>query len=104
MTSLISALALGGFLLVSATSDDVPTLNTAPTCSDVGSLLMDASASSCREDEKEARDSLVAQWKNFPVADRKECIAETQIGGFPSYVQVLTCLEMARDARAMPAD
>lgn len=103
MTSLLSALALGGFLLV-ATGDEVPTLNTGPTCSDVGSLSMDASGSSCRQDEKEARDSLATQWKNFPAADRNECLAETQIGGFPSYVQVLTCLEMARDARAMPAD
>jgi hypothetical protein len=103
MTSLLSALALGGFLLVAA-SDEVPTLDTGPTCSDVGSLLMDANANSCRQDEKEARDSLAAQWKNFRAEDRKECVAETKIGGFPSYVQVLTCLEMARDARAMPTD
>ena len=104
MTSLRSALALSGFLLVATGGDEVPTLNTEPTCSDVGSLLMDASAGSCLQDEKEARDSLSTQWKNFPAADRIECVAETQIGGFPSYVQVLTCLEMARDARAMPAD
>ena len=103
MISTLASLAFGGLVLV-ATGDQVPTLNTGPTCSDVGSLSMDTTGSACRQDEQEARDALAAQWKNFPDADRKECLAETKIGGFPSYVQVLTCLEMARDARAMPAD
>jgi LAS superfamily LD-carboxypeptidase LdcB len=103
MTSTLASLAFASFLLVSA-SDQVPTLDTGPTCAGVSRLWADASSSSCRQDEKEARDALSSQWKNFSAADRRECVAATQVGGYPSYVQVLTCLEMARDARAMPAE
>jgi LAS superfamily LD-carboxypeptidase LdcB len=104
MISALPAIALGGLLLV-ASSDRVPTLNTAPTCAGAnGDLSATRTVPKCRESEQQARDALAAQWSNFPAADKAECVAETSIGGFPSYVQVLTCLEMARDARKLPAN
>jgi hypothetical protein len=33
----------------------------------------------------------------FVGADKRSCMETTQIGGFASYVELLTCLEMARD-------
>jgi hypothetical protein len=104
MTSALSAITLGGLLLVAAV-DHVPVLNTAPTCAGADSgLSATRTVASCQQSEQEARDALAAQWSKFPAADRSECVAETGIGGFPSYVQVLTCLEMARDARNLPAN
>ena len=95
---------LGGVLMVSA-ADHVPTLDTRPTCADVESFLAaPGTVATCKQDEQQARDTLSAEWQNFPAADRSNCIAETSIGGFPSYVQVLTCLELARDARTMTKD
>jgi hypothetical protein len=60
-------------------------------------------AASCEQSEQQVREALVAQWQNFPAADKQSRIAEPRIGGFPSYVQALVCLEIARDARAMNA-
>ena len=103
MTSL-PVMALGGLLLIAAV-DHVPTLNTKPTCAGADSdLSATRTVAKCQESEQQARDALAAQWNKFPAADRNECFAETGIGGFPSYVQVLTCLEMARDARNLPAN
>jgi LAS superfamily LD-carboxypeptidase LdcB len=58
----------------------------------------------CQQSEQQARDALASQWRSFPAADKRSCVAETNVGGFPSYVQVLVCLELARDARTMKVD
>lgn len=97
-------LAFGALVMVSAV-DPVPVLDTRPTCADVGA---DASVTRtvdlCEQSEKQARDTLAAEWNKFSGADRARCVATTRIGGFPSYVQVLTCLEIARDASTMKVD
>jgi hypothetical protein len=95
----LAAVMLGGVLTVSA-ADSVPTLNTHPTCAGADSILSGTrDAASCERSEQQARDTLSTEWQKFSAPDRRSCVAETSIGGFPSYVQVLTCLEMARDAR-----
>lgn len=52
-------------------------------------------------DEGAARTSLQAQWMQFPAGDRVYC-ADTARLGTPSYVELLTCLEMEQDARSLP--
>jgi hypothetical protein len=52
----------------------------------------------CRQDEATALKQLMANWPQFVVANRSACTAVTTIGGFASYVELLTCLEMAHDA------
>jgi len=37
----------------------------------------------------------------FPLALRQRCLATTETGGDPSYVEVLVCLQMGRDAAQM---
>jgi hypothetical protein len=53
----------------------------------------------CSEDEAAALSELKTKWATFSSVDQKTCTAETMIGGFASYVELLTCLEMARDAK-----
>ena len=36
------------------------------------------------------------------LADQQRCVRLTTLGGSPSYVEVLTCLEMARDSSTIP--
>jgi hypothetical protein len=85
-----------------AAVDRVPTLDTRPSCADATSeISVTRTTASCQQSEQQARDALTSQWQSFPVADKRSCVAETNVGGFPSYVQVLVCLELARDARAM---
>jgi hypothetical protein len=99
MSMYLAAVMLGGVLTVAAT-DNVPTLDTHPTCAGADSIMSgNRNIASCEHSEQQARDTLSTEWQKFPASDQRNCIAETNIGGFPSYVQVLTCLEMARDAR-----
>jgi len=101
MSMYLAAVMLGGVLTVAA-ADNVPALDTRPTCAGANSVLSGTrNIASCEQSEQQARDTLSTEWHKFPVSDQRNCVAETNIGGFPSYVQVLTCLEMARDARAV---
>ena len=36
-------------------------------------------------------------WAEFAGSDKRTCIASTVIGGFASYVELLVCLQIARD-------
>jgi len=51
----------------------------------------------CSRDEADALEKLRAEWPQFAEADRRACLVETTVGGFASYVELLICLEMARD-------
>jgi hypothetical protein len=53
----------------------------------------------CMQNEKSARDDLINNWEAFVASDRRVCIAETSADGTPSYVELLECLNMARDSR-----
>src|SRR5215212_10868918 len=48
----------------------------------------------CMKDEATARSELQRQWARFEAGNRDLCAQETRIGGYPSYVEVLTCLQM----------
>jgi hypothetical protein len=51
----------------------------------------------CSQDETAALAQLRTEWAQFAGADQKTCMVATTTGGFASYVELLTCLEMARD-------
>ena len=51
----------------------------------------------CSLDEADALEKLRAEWPQFAEADRRACLVEATVGGFASYVELLICLEMARD-------
>ena len=53
----------------------------------------------CMEDEKSTRDALAKKWETFVASDRRVCLAETASDGTPSYIELLECLNMARDTR-----
>jgi hypothetical protein len=57
---------------------------------------------SCRRSEEAARDVLVKEWSTFSAADRGSCHRLTTIGTPGTYTELLTCLEMKRDARKLP--
>lgn len=43
-------------------------------------------------DEESARRELVQSWSRYNAQERARCIGQTEVGGFPSYVEVLECL------------
>ena len=94
--------ALGGALLV---ADGVPTLDIEAGCRAAAKmgdgLSLDESLRQCLSDERSARNELDKQWSQFPPALRQRCVATTETGGDPSYVEVLVCLQMGVDAAQM---
>jgi hypothetical protein len=84
-------------------SDQVPKLNVSPSCKAAASVAISDSQSfdACMKDEDSARQELVKVWQTYPVADRGRCSSEASLGGVDSYVDLLVCLQMTRDAEAM---
>jgi len=80
-------------------ADPVPKFNLDAVCAADGMRGSDV----CLKSETAARDDLAKQWTQFPMADRARCVQLATTSKMPSYVQVLTCLEMARDARQINA-
>jgi hypothetical protein len=110
--TLSKALALGVQLVMSvAVADNVPELNVEQVCEGIakqgGVTFHDPAIATekknCLDSEQATRDELAKQWSNFAPADRTACVNEARMGGESSYTELLTCLEMARDVRAMHA-
>ena len=95
------AIALGSQLLTIA--EEVPGFDSAPGCR-AAITVMQGTFDACMKDEQDARTRLTTQWDSFTPAERATCSANETAGGTPSYVELLTCLQMAKAARAMPAD
>lgn len=51
--------------------------------------------SACHDDERRAQTALEAKWQAYRPASRNECLEAAKLVGPPSYVQLLTCLELA---------
>ena len=78
-------------------ADNMPKFDIARECrSEGGSQGMQEK---CAADEAEARDQLQPLWTQSSAIDRTGCVRETRADGSPSYVELLTCLEMARDVK-----
>ena len=89
--------------LVVAVADRVPEFDIARSCkldlAATAGLSVDQSMKACVNDEKRARQQLGSQWSKFSAASKAECIPQEQIGGTPSYVSLITCLQMGQWAR-----
>jgi hypothetical protein len=53
----------------------------------------------CLGTEQRAREQLAREWPSFASADKSHCLELARLGGEPTYTELLTCLENARDAR-----
>jgi hypothetical protein len=94
-----AALALGSNLVMVAA--DVPKLNIEPSCKSAGieGMALGRTTQSCINDENTAHDQLVKDWSTFSGDDKSHCLSMVATGGSPSYVELLSCLEMSRDAK-----
>ena len=98
MTSLPITLLLAW--VGTAAAQGVPTIDVGPSCrAAAAGNAAPQDVDSCRRSEETARESLVKQWGSFPAADRTGCYKLTTTGTPGTYSELLTCLEMRRDAR-----
>jgi hypothetical protein len=80
-----------------AVSDTVPQFDIARECRFEGGSAENVDR--CSQDEAAALGQLKAEWTQLMGADKSSCLSETTIGGFASYVELLTCVEIAHEAR-----
>ena len=84
----------------------VPTLNVRPTCeAAAGGLIgLKQDIQTCLEEEKNVRDQIAKEWTHFRADDRASCTRLTTMSGGGTYTELITCLELMRDARALPKE
>lgn len=99
MPFLLAALSLGLVCGAAQAEDGPPKLDVESTCQSaqrVQRMLSDnASADACLNSERGAERDLKKRWSQFPAAAKTQCSQQFEAGGFPSYVELLTCLELA---------
>jgi hypothetical protein len=98
----VSATLLISSGLVINVADTVPRYDVKPTCQAAINLsagTQGRTVESCVVGEERARKELEKDWSKIPIAERNQCIATMAKGGFPSYVELVICLEMTKDSR-----
>jgi hypothetical protein len=94
--------------LVIPVADDVPKFDIARGCRIDSTQAFDLSTGQnetvkrCAADEQQALTQLQTQWSQFRGSDKAQCTEEANIGGTPSSVDLLTCLQAAKLARQLP--
>jgi hypothetical protein len=84
-----------------ARAQGVPTFDVRPSCR--GGSDGRAALESCLRSEADARRRLTETWSQYTPASRRECVGEVTRES-PSYVEILTCLEMAKAAKSLPKE
>jgi len=91
--------------LVLATNS-IPNFNVERTCrpASVAAVSPGRDASACQRDEQDARSKLEKEWDQYTAAQRSKCSGFAALDGAPSYIELLTCLEMAKQAKELPEE
>jgi hypothetical protein len=96
MPALLPMLLTAGFVVLAA--DQVPDFNIDPTCRSATNASPGRTIEICRQDERDARAQLDKDWSRYAAKHRASCVRLSTLDGNPSYVEVLTCLEIAEEA------
>ena len=101
MIAPLFAVVLGSNIAISV-ADTIPKFNVEPSCRQTQRESIGAAQDkdACLEAENNARVQIERSWAEFTAADRAPCISISS-GWHPTYTELLTCLETARDARKL---
>jgi len=104
MPALLPIILTASHIVLAA--DAPPKFDVERTCrpAAVASVLPGRDVSACQRDENDARSKLDQQWTQFSAAQRNQCAGFAGLDRAPSYVELLTCLEMAKQSTELPAE
>jgi hypothetical protein len=105
MIRLTAVLALILAQVTLAAAAGLPRFNIRATCRQAQPLLGSGDKDvyqGCVDSEIQARKRLAKSWLSFKNGSRTNCVGETQIGGVPSYVDLLSCLQLEKEAGSLP--
>lgn len=106
MPALLPVLLLGSHIVLVA--DSIPRLDTSLSCKSAGAAAVMGgqkgarNEAACEQDEKDAHTKLEQDWSSYSGPEQARCVRISTLGGSPSYVELLTCLEMAKAAKQLP--
>jgi hypothetical protein len=106
MLVFVAAISLVGQIQAAA-ADEVPKFDIRKSCkADIQSYPnAPGNVQGCLTDEQNAQTTLVSQWTQFSPESRTRCTnIVNNPGGPQSYVELLTCLQMARDVKGLPKE
>ncbi|RZK94272.1 MAG: hypothetical protein EOO66_08515 [Methylobacterium sp.] len=82
-----------------ALADTVPSLDITKTCqsaSRANSGVSDqANVDGCLRSERDAKKEAERRWGDYTPSAKRQCEDQYKAGGYPSYVEMVTCLELA---------
>jgi hypothetical protein len=101
-TTIVLAVIPLGLQVVSALADGPPKLNIGSSCDAAakGAVSAGRDKEACLGDELDAQEMLARNWAEYSRAHKTQCVAMTTQGG-PSYVELISCLDIMRDADAI---
>ena len=104
MPALLPIFLTASHIILAAVS--VPKFDVEQTCraAVIGADAPGHASADCQREEQDARSKLEKDWGQYSAAQRSQCDGLVTTGGAPSYVELLTCLEMAKQAKELPED
>ena len=84
-----------------AHADSPPVLKVESSCEAAGrgAVVLGRNKEACLADETTAQDTLKQNWSKYVASDKSDCLGMVTTGGPASYVELLSCVEILRDAR-----
>jgi hypothetical protein len=84
-------------------TNSVPNFDVERSCRTAAAVagLPGRDSGACQCDEYGARSTLQNDWTQYSSAQRSRCTGLVTTGGAPSYVELLTCLEMEKQAKEL---
>jgi hypothetical protein len=94
-----------GLPAAGARADSPPKLDVSASCNAAarGAISAGRDKESCLADERTAEQTLTQSWSKYSAPDKTQCIGNVKTGGPASYVELLSCLEVMRDAKEIRA-
>src|SRR3974390_36899 len=84
------AIAMTMPAILSARSDEIPTLDVGPVCRGIASQSgeeleagLRSTSDQCVQSEQQVREQLKKEWSTFSAADKRHCVTLSKIGGSP---------------------
>ena len=102
MTAVFLALSSGRILLAADTVPEFKIESCRAAEGEPGAAARNVE--SCFQDEQNAKDTLRQNWSSYDPSQRDHCRRLMKAGGKPSYVELLTCIEMKTGATTTPID
>jgi hypothetical protein len=103
--SVLKGIAIASLLfslqLAVAFADDPPKLDVTTTCDAAAKFALAGGRDreGCLADEHDAENAIGQNWSKYNAVDKTQCVGTVKTGGPASYVELLSCLEVMRDAK-----